>query len=312
MPSALGDLMPLVAEPMPDLSVVVPSVNGWALLAPSLAAVAAQTGDLRIETLVADRVGEAVREPLRDQFPNVRVLEADAGATIPELRALAFRAARAPVVGVIEDHVIVAPDWASRMVAAHHEGAEVVGGSIENVANDRLVDWAAFHCEYSHCLEPLPAGPAPWVAGNNVTYRRALLERFADVVERGGWEYELHAALQAAGIVLESRPEIRVGHRMLYRHAGDYAGQRFLYSRSFAALRLRDRPLGTRLAYGLAALALPPVLFARVVTRVWRTGRHRTRLLGALPMLVLFVVAWAAGEAVGAWRGAGDALGRVR
>lgn len=99
---------------------------------------------------------------------------------------------------------------------------------------------------------------------------------------------------------------------MLYRGALDYAGQRFLYSRSFAAQRLCGRSLPARLAYGLAAWALPPVLLARIVSRVWRAGRERTRLVAALPMLGLFTVAWAAGETAGAWRGPGNALQRVR
>jgi hypothetical protein len=282
------------------------------MLEASLAALDAQQGDLTIETLVPDRIGPRVREPLRQRFPHVQLIEARARASIPELRALAIRQARGPVVGVIEDHVVVPPDWATRMLAAHENGAQVVGGSIENAAVERLVDWAAFLCEYSHCLEPPPAGPAPWVPGNNVTYRRELFERFHDVVARGGWEYELHEAVVAAGIRLESRPEIRVGHKMHYRNWTDYAGQRFLYSRSFAALRLRDAGAVKRAAYGLAALALPPVLFARVTTRVWRTGRHRAELLRSLPLLVVFVVAWALGETAGAWFGPGTALERVR
>jgi hypothetical protein len=38
----------------------------------------------------------------------------------------------------------------------------------------------------------------------------------------------------------------------------------------------------------------------------------RADLAKSLPMLSLFVVAWALGEVVGAWVGPGDALGRVR
>lgn len=298
-----------MGEAGPALSVVVPSVNGWAALEPTLDALAAQNG-VPVEVLVPDRLGPAVREPVRTRFPDVLLLEAPPGTPIPALRAMAFRAARAPVVGVIEDHVLVPPDWAARMLDAHRAGAEVVGGAIENAARERLVDWAAFLCEYSHCLAPDPARDE--VPGNNVTYRRDLLERHGAVVERGGWEYELHAALREAGVTFQLRPEILVGHRMHYTGAAEYAGQRFLYSRSFAALRLRGRTPAARAAYGLAALALPPVLFARVVARVWRSGRHRAELVRSLPLLAVFVTAWALGETAGAWLGPGDALARVR
>ncbi len=297
-----------MTEEPPALSVVVPSVNGWSDLEGALRALAAQRG-ATVEVLVPDRVGPPVREGLRRAFPDVVLLEAAPGTTIPAMRRLAFDAARADVVGVIEDHVLVPPDWARRMLDAHAAGAQVVGGSVENAATGNLVDWSAFLCEYSHCLRP-PVGRSEWLTGNNTTYRRALLRRFADVIAQDGWEGALHDAIRDAGIPLESRPDITVGHKKHYT-VREYMTQRYLYSRSFAGLRLRGRtPLG-RFAYGLAALALPPVLFARVASRVWASGRHRRELLASVPLLVLYVVSWALGETAGAWFGPSDALGRV-
>ena len=293
----------------PDLAVVVPSVNGWGDLAGCLDALAAQSDGVTLEVLVADRVGEPVRSAVRARA-GVRLLEAPPGTTIPALRAMAFAVARADVVGVIEDHVIVPPDWAARMLAAHREGAEVVGGAVENAARGRVVDEAAFLCEYSHCLVPPPAGPAPWVTGNNVTYRRRLLDRFKDVIARGGWENLLHDAMRDAGVPLMSRPDIRVGHLKHYTVA-EYMTQRYLYSRSYAGTRVSGAPLWRRLFYGAAAFALPPLLLARIVSNVRRAGRYRRELILSLPLLVVFVVAWAAGEVVGSWFGAGDALGKV-
>lgn len=59
-------------------------------------------------------------------------------------------------------------------------------------------------------------------------------------------------------------------------------------------------------------VGLPGVLFARIVSRVWRRGRHRRELLYSLPLLIPFALAWAAGETMGAWFGGGNALTRVR
>jgi len=293
---------------LPQLSVVVPSVNGWGDLDGCLRALAAQR-DARVEVLVADRVGEAVREPLRHAFPDTVLLEAAPGTTIPALRRMAFRAARADVVGVIEDHVLVPPDWARQMLALHAEGHQVVGGAVENAATGTLVDWSAFLCEYHQSLV-VPSGTAAWVTGNNVTYRRALLERFADVLTDDRWENHLHDAIRGAGIPLESRPEIVVGHKKHYT-AFEYVSQRFLYSRSWAGARMAGVSPAHRLAYGAAALALPPVLLWRIVKAVRATGRFGDELRRSLPLLLVYVVAWAAGESAGAWFGAGDALRRV-
>jgi glycosyltransferase involved in cell wall biosynthesis len=296
-----------VAE-RPALSVVVPSVNGWRDLEGCLRALAAQEGSA-VEVIVADRVGAAVRGPLRAHFPDVVLLEAAPGTTIPALRRQAFRAARADVVGVIEDHVLVPPDWARRMLAVHAEGHQVVGGAVENAATGTIVDWSAFLCEYHHCLTP-PRGTSTWVTGNNVTYRRALLERFADVLTDERWENHLHDAIRDAGIPLESRPELIVGHKKHYT-AFEYVGQRYLYSRSSAGARLAGAPVWRRAAYGAAAAALPPVLLWRIVRAVRASGRFGPELVRSAPLLLVYVVSWAAGEMAGAWFGAGNALGRV-
>lgn len=294
----------------PDISVVVPSVNGWADLEGCLAALAGQKNGVRVEMLVADRLGPALREKVRARFPEARIIEAPPGTGIPRLRAMAFAAASAPVVGVIEDHVIVPPDWAARMIEAHRAGAEAVGGSVANAADTRYVDMAAFLCEYSHCLAPPPAGPAEWLTGNNVTYRRDLLDRFRPVIEQEGWENLLHDALKHAGITLTSRPDIAVGHKKHYT-VWEYTSQRFLYSRSFAGARVRGASPARRLVMGLFAFALPPLLLWRIVGNVRRTGRLGGELARSLPLLLVWTAAWAAGEAVGYWFGAGDALGKV-
>lgn len=294
----------------PDLSVVIPAVNTWSDLEDALHALHRQDGGLRLEILVVDRLGDTVREPLRRAFPDVILLTVPADTTIPRMRALAFAQARADVVGVIEDHVIVPPDWAVRMLQAHARGDMVVGGSVANAATERLVDWAAFLCEYSHCLTPPPAGPAPWVTGNNVTYRRALLERFADVIAQGRWENALHDALREAGVTLVSRPDIVVGHKRHYT-VGEYAEQRYLYSRAFAAMRVAGASAARRLAFGCAALALPPLVLWRVVRNVLASGRHRPQLMRSIPLLLVFAAAWGWGEAMGYWRGDGGALARV-
>ena len=91
-----------------------------------------------------------------------------------------------------------------------------------------------------------------------------------------------------------------------------YMSQRYLYSRSYAGARAAGAGSGRRLAMGIASLALPPVLFWRTVSRIRAKGRHQGELVKALPLLALFVVAWAAGEAVGYLAGAGNSLSRVR
>jgi hypothetical protein len=293
------------------LSVVVPSVNGPSDLDGALEALEAQGAPDALEIVVVDRLGEQLREHVRRKFPRVKLLAVAPSATIPEMRAAAFDASTSEAVAVIEDHVIVPKGWANALLQAMNGSRRVVGGSVENAATDRLSDWAAFLCEYSHCINPLPSGPTSWLTGNNVVYPRALLQEFRHVIAEGAWENRLHDAMRDAGVALVCHPEIVVGHKKHFS-VGEYLGQRYLYARSYAGARVKGRPLGPRLAYAAAAFALPPLLLWRTVSRVVSKRRHLGHLVLSLPLLALFVCAWAAGEVIGYARGAGDSLSRVR
>ena len=292
-----------------ELSVVVPAVNTLDDLTGCLTALEAQT-DVQLEILVVDRLGDEVRAELARRFPGARIIPVPPGTTIPRMRELAFDAATGDAVAVIEDHVIVPPGWARALLDARRETGAVIGGSIDNAARSSVVDWAAFLCEYSHCITPLPAGPTNALPGNNVIYDRALLQRYRETIAAGKWENHLHDAMHRDGVPMILRPEIGVGHKKHYT-VGEYLSQRFLYARSYAGERVRGMPLAKRFSYGAAAFALPPLLMYRTVMRVLAKRRYRLQLALSLPLLVLFIASWTAGEIVGYWTGPSDSLSRV-
>lgn len=291
------------------LSVVVPSVNGWGDLEGCLAALAAEAQTVALEVLVPERCGATVRRQVAEQFPWVVVLPVAAATTIPEMRAIAFDRATAATVAVIEDHVLVPAGWATEMLRAR-ESALVVGGGVRNGATAATVDWAAFLCEYSHLLPPLAAGPSEWVTGNNTVYDRDMLERHRDATHSGHWENYLHDVLRRDGVQLICRPDIVVNHKKHYT-VGEYFTQRYFYARSYAGARVASRNVVYRMGYGAAALALPPLLFWRTVSRARAKQVDRGLLRRCLPLMALFVCAWGAGEVVGYWFGAGDSLRKV-
>lgn len=292
-----------------ELSVVVPAVNTLDDLIGCLTAVEAQS-DVQLEILVVDRLGGEVNAEISRRFPRARIIPVPPGTTIPRMRELAFDAATGDAVAVIEDHVIVPAGWARALLEARRETGAVIGGSIDNAARSSVVDWAAFLCEYSHCITPLPAGPTNALPGNNVIYDRGILQRYRDTIAAGKWENYLHDAMHRDGVPMILRPEIGVGHKKHYT-VGEYLSQRFLYARSYAGERVKGMPLAKRLSYGAAAFALPPLLMYRTVTRVLAKRRYRMQLALSIPLLVLFIASWTAGEIVGYWAGPSDSLSRV-
>jgi hypothetical protein len=70
-------------------------------------------------------------------------------------------------------------------------------------------------------------------------------------------------------------------------------------------------PFAKRFSYGAAAFALPPLLMYRTLARVLAKRRYRAQLVASIPLLVLFIASWTAGEIIGYWAGPSDSLGRV-
>lgn len=299
-------------ELRPAVSVIVPAVNGPEILEECLAALRANHDvDGGLEVLIVERWGEETRGMLAVRAPEVRVLPVPATATIPEMRAIGFQQARGGVIAVIEDHTIVPPRWAEQLLAAVAEGADAVGGSLFNAATTTTVDRAAFLCEYSHLLSPERGRNVRRLTGTNVAYRRTLIDRYAAVLAAGRWEDYFHDALRRDGIALTCVPEIAVGHKMHYRMP-QYLSQRYLFSRALTGTKSQELTGFQRALGVIKSLALPPVLLARIVRNVRASDRHRHELSATLPLLAVFVCAWALGEAVGYAAGPGDSLARVR
>ncbi|MBT8425159.1 MAG: glycosyltransferase family 2 protein [Silicimonas sp.] len=295
----------------PELSVLIPLVNSYSDIRNCL--IRLRNQDVALEIVVVDRLGGEARAAVIRDFPEVIVVPATLDMTIPQMRAVGHSSVTAPFVAVIEDHVMVPPDWAKRMLEAIREdgGHDVVAGAFENAATGRLVDWAAFLCEYSSALPPLPSGPVDGVPGNNTIYRRETLEKYRDALESNQWENHLHDQMKADGVELIMRPDIIVGHKMHYTF-WLYVTQRFHYSRAYAANRVRGQDLPKRLSMGATAFALPPILFKRTFDKVKANGQYDNELKRSLPMIGAFVTAWAAGEIAGYWFGTGSSYERVR
>ena len=88
--------------------------------------------------------------------------------------------------------------------------------------------------------------------------------------------------LRRHGITLSMRPDITVGHKKHYT-VGEYVSQRYLYARAYAGARFAQAGKAKRVLGGAAALALPPLLLGRILTRVMLKGQHRAELMKSLP-----------------------------
>jgi hypothetical protein len=291
-----------------ELAVVVASVNGLPYLADCLGALDRHCPEA--EVIVADWTDSATRAVVRDRWPRVRLLSFDEPMAVPELRAAGIAEATASHVAVIEDHCVVGPGWAGRILADHAGGHPVVGGGVRNGATSRIRDWAAFLCEYSEHMEPVPDGPVASLPGMNVSYDRRALAAIDQLLREGYWESWLHPQLQRDGFGLWSDAKLVLDHVKDFG-VREFASQRYHYARSHAGIR--NAELGARRAvYLLGSPLLVPLLYFRIARNVLRRRTHRRELLAATPLLLVYLGVWSYGEAVGYAFGGGRSLLKVR
>lgn len=238
----------------------------------------------------------ASTQAVQERFPFARFLERP-GALVPLLWAEGIAASTGRVVALTISPMRPAPDWVAT-IRAQLERVDVVAGAIDPGGGLRLSDWAEYFVRYSRDMLPFDPHECLDLPGDNVAYKRELLEQAEDVYRNGFWEPDVHRRLHACGAVLWHAPELVVRQS---RSAGAraFARQRLAHGRAHGRQRGSRSTRARNLIGVLASPLVPAILSARVLRETQRRRRFRARALAALPLILFFDCAWAAGEALG-------------
>lgn len=298
----------------PQLSVVIASLNGKPYLEACLAGLARQQGDIVVEVIVADCVGSEVVTFVEREHPDVILIPFDTPKSVPQLRAAGILKSTGNIVVITEDHCIPSDDWYVSLVESHQTHDNLaIGGAVDNAATERQIDWAVYFCEYSNFLSPVPNGIVHDLPGPNVSYKREAVSLMEDMLEDGYWENFLHQRLEENGHMLRSDSSVQVYHKKHFTW-GDFLSERFHYGRWYAGTRNQFTSLPKRLFYLAFSPALPPLILYRLYQRVSQRGddEHMSEFMRSLPYIMVFTLAWAAGEFAGYATGPGDSVMALR
>lgn len=248
--------------------------------------------------------------PLTPPFSaHTSTLVAPRAALTPVMWGIGLGAARGRVVAFTTTHMRVSATWARALIDEINRGVDAgvigAGGPIAlgTDASAPEAD-AAVLVRFSAFL------PGRWtrvtttgdIPGDNAAYLRAHLVEHEDLLRDGFWEVEFHRRFARAGKQLLMVPaalataadavDVRTLRAQRYAHATSFGMSR-VSRHGQSALRLL-----------LSAPLVPMVLLWRIVRRARAAGVERARLRRALPAVLRLTTAWAAGEAVGAYRAA--------
>ena len=274
------------------LSVVVGARGPASSLERCLAALEPQRDG--VEVLVCE--AHASPPELRARFAWARFRERP-GALVPELWSDGIERSEGRIVALTIAPMEPAPDWVAT-IRALHTRFDAVAGAIEPGSRLRLTDWAEYFCRYASDMLAFDGHECGDLPGDNAAYKRELLERTRELHRDGFWEPVVHRELAREGVVLWHATELVVRQG---RSAGvaAFARQRLVHGRVHGRQRGARFGVGRNLV-GVARSPLVPVLLtSRIQREVAAKSRHRFRAVLALPLIVLFNVAWASGEARG-------------
>lgn len=280
------------SSPEPELSIVVGSNRAQGALEACLAALEPQLE--AAEVLVCEP--EASPEHVRRRFPWARFHERP-GALVPELWRDGIERSRGSIVALTISPMRPDADWVAT-IRAQLGRVDVVGGAIEPAPGLRVSDWAEYFCRYARDMLPFAGHDCPELPGDNAAYRRALLERTRDLYADGFWEPVVNRRLREEGVVLWHAPELVVRQG---RSAGAlaFALQRLAHGRAYGRQRGARFGTGRNLVGAAAGPAVVALLSARILRQVVEKRRFRLRAAAALPAILFFNAAWAAGETAG-------------
>ncbi|MBI5653286.1 MAG: glycosyltransferase [Chloroflexi bacterium] len=300
-----------MTEPISSIAVVIAWVNSFDLLAPGLRALARQT-QRADEIIIATRRAESEHAQVREQFPQVTLIAAPPRTPITTLRSIALERAHSDIVCVTEDHCVPDETWLATIARAlQRADCLIVGGPVENASTTRLRDWAAFLTEYAGAIQSAePQTSARGLPGNNVAYKRELVNGLRETLERGLWESFYHDQLRARGVQLNYDSQMLVYHQRPFDFFY-FIGQRFQFSRAFAAMRLQSLDARGRIKYGIGSALLPPLLFLRGLMTLRRKKRFVARYMICAPLIAIYVTAGAIGEMLGYFFGGGNSLEKI-
>ena len=252
-----------------------------------------------LEVLICRAAGDYAPLPPIGERVNVRTLQGETGARIPDLWKDGILAAEGPLVATLTAHCIPEPEWVKHVLELDMEDGTVgVGGSIRNDPDADGPSWAIFAQRYIRYAPPQQSREVDDIAADNAVYMRSAILEHGELLDQGFWEPSFHALFKQKGLRLRIDPQLLVTHYNRYP-VGRFFSQRVTHGSEFGYTRAKSAGLAKRLLFMCASPVLPIVFLSKILASLRRHPERHIRIWVALPWLLLFLAGWGIGEAKG-------------
>ncbi len=300
----------------PDLTVVVVTPARFDQLRRTVRHVREQSVAHRVELVIVAPTEDAVadhRDGELSGFWGVEIVPVGPIPNVDKASAHGVRAARAPVVALVEDHAFTQPGWADAIIRAHKAEAEVIGSVILNANPDRMLSWVNILVAYGTWTDAHHAGPIDCLPGHNITYKRDVLVDYGDeLADRLGRDGGLLDDLSGQGARFVLEPEAAIAHvnPSILSATTDL---RFSAGRLYGAMRAESEQwsFAKKLLYVAGGPLIPLVRFKRFHDEFFATGRRKDIAPRVYPALAFGLALDGLGQMAGYVSGPGGATAKL-
>lgn len=259
----------------------------------------------RIEIVVSDCCSDKSLTDLIKKHPSVRFLQSPVKSGIPALAAAGIKQTTGEIIALTDSSCVVSSNWIAAILKAHKLTSVVIGGVVEMQGQAKLLDWAAYFCEYGQFAYPLRSETSDSaLPGNNISFKRSVLEISGEYLKREFWKTYWCQELKAKGVDLKSEPSILVYYSKQFELIS-FLSRRFDHGRCFAGMRIRRKEVFKRLIYFFGSFFLPIVFLYRTTIAILGKKRFLKEFFLSFPFIVLAVIFWSLGESLGYIAGKG-------
>ena len=285
----------------PALSVVIASHNAEQTIQGCLSSLQSQQTDADFEIIVVDSSSDRTAQRVQEGFPEARLYHFAHRKFCGDARNVGVRESRGDIIALTDADCTVVGTWVDEILRAHRSPHLAIGGAIANAEPSGLVGWAAYFCEFSRWMPGSEPRSLDDIAGANMSYKKKAFDTYGSFIE-GTYcsDSDFHWRLGRDGHLLWFVPRIVVSHhsidslRALVRHE-------FEHGACFARVRIEAERFSRsrRLAYVVLSPLIPFWVLSKVARNNLRNSIYLSNFVRALPLVLLGVAAWSAGELVG-------------
>jgi GT2 family glycosyltransferase len=284
-----------------ELSIVIPSYNSRAQISHCLESLREQVQNRPCEVIVVDSSPEDISPFIKDRFPFVRTIHLQKQTYPGTARTIGIRASRAPVIAFTDTDCRVSPHWVKRILAAHENGKQVVGGPVCNGTPWHPVGTAEYLLEFSELVPGHPSRVVRFIPTCNISFRRSVFDKIGKLED----SIKGSDALFARQINLQGE-KIFFDREICIWHTNRKSLKRYLINqlhcgKGGAEVRLKEKQRGAILVRW--PILIPLIPFARTLLIAGRFLKHDlgsfVRFWLLYPLIFLGMIAYT----YGFWKG---------